>query len=653
MLNVVGQPGFARHATLLPVHPESRPATARPPASGLIEFFRHHGLWAPGVRLFRRMRFAAKASVVSAVFLIPVITLGVSVFSDKAAAIAFASKERDGVAYLREAAPLLQLAERQRLLVAQGSAAAPLGALRREIAARSAGLKRVEQQFGTALGTQREFEAAMQAAQAAGGAPSALADALSALIDRVADGSNLSLDPGLDTLYLMNTVVTNLPTVADKLVTQAAVAAAPSSPDQLGVYQTAQALGELSSQRMKNELGKVYSVQPEYAAQFHDDEVRGQVQAIRQRALDAAGATPAQTAEALQGLWELEGMLIDRLDELLAARVGQMKLWRDVVAAIVAVSLLLAAYLFYAFFLVTHGGLREVEKHLQAMTAGDLTTHPAPWGRDDAAWLMVALAEMQASLRSIVSKVRSSAAAIVAASTEIAGASLDLSSRTEQTAANLEQSAASMEQIAAAAKQTAAHSQHAAIAATENAAAASRGGSAIAQVVATMRDIHASSAKISDIIGTIDGIAFQTNILALNAAVEAARAGEQGRGFAVVAAEVRSLAQRSAGAAREVKSLITESTTCVDSGAKTVSVAGETMTLLLETAQQTKKLLAEISGAAVEQSEGVAQVGTAVTQLERMTQQNATLVEQSTAAAAALKSQAEHLAAEVARFRLP
>jgi methyl-accepting chemotaxis protein len=294
-----------------------------------------------------------------------------------------------------------------------------------------------------------------------------------------------------------------------------------------------------------------------------------------------------------------------------------------------------------------------VQKHLEAMTAGDLTTKPNPWGKDEAANLMGSLADMQASLRKIVSRVRGSSESLVNASTEIASASMDLSQRTEQTAANLQQSASSMVEISSTVNHTANNVMQAAQVASSNSEAAARGGSVIEHVVSTMQDIHKSSSKISEIIGTIDGIAFQTNILALNAAVEAARAGEQGRGFAVVAGEVRSLAQRSAAAAKEIKTLITGSVELVASGTKIVQGAGNTMQELVGNAQRMHDLLSEISTAATEQSQGISHVGTSVNDLDRMTQQNAALVEQTAAAASSLKDQAVDLAAEVSAFRLP
>ena len=253
----------------------------------------------------------------------------------------------------------------------------------------------------------------------------------------------------------------------------------------------------------------------------------------------------------------------------------------------------------------------------------------------------------------IVSSVRTSSVSIVDASTGIAKASQDLSTRTLHSSSNLEETASSMEEISSTVKHTADSVREAAAVASSNSQTASHGGAVIAEVVSTMQGINASSKKIGDIIATIDGIAFQTNILALNAAVEAARAGEQGRGFAVVAAEVRSLAQRSAQAAREIKTLITASVERVESGAKVVKGAGDTMNELVANAQRINSLLLEISTASSEQSAGVTQVGSALNDLDHMTQQNAALVEQTATAAAGLKDQAQDLVLQVAKFKLP
>jgi methyl-accepting chemotaxis protein len=252
----------------------------------------------------------------------------------------------------------------------------------------------------------------------------------------------------------------------------------------------------------------------------------------------------------------------------------------------------------------------------------------------------------------LIHKVRHSAESLHAASDEIASASMDLSVRTEATAASLEEQASAMSQIGATVGATAERAHMAASFANENAEVAEKGGKAFTEVVNTMRDIHTSSAKINDIIGVIDGIAFQTNILALNAAVEAARAGEQGRGFAVVASEVRSLAGRSAAAAKEIKNLISTSVEQVKGGTKTVEDAGKTMGQVITNAKQINGFLDEISTAAREQAAGVEQVGQAIAELDRNTQQNAALVEQTTAASGSLSELAETLQHELANFKV-
>jgi methyl-accepting chemotaxis protein len=263
-----------------------------------------------------------------------------------------------------------------------------------------------------------------------------------------------------------------------------------------------------------------------------------------------------------------------------------------------------------------------------------------------------ALAAMRDALRGIVGQVRQAAESIQVASAEVASGNIDLSQRTEQAASNLQQTASSLAQLTGNVRQSADAASQANQLAASASTVARRGGAVVAQVVSTMNEINASSKRIADIIGTIDGIAFQTNILALNAAVEAARAGEQGRGFAVVAAEVRSLAQRSAEAAREIKTLIGSSVEKVDTGARLVQDAGATMGEIVASVQRVTDVIAEITAAAAEQSSGIGTVNGAVTQLDQMTQQNAALVEQSAAAAESLNEQAQRLSASMQVFRL-
>ena len=288
----------------------------------------------------------------------------------------------------------------------------------------------------------------------------------------------------------------------------------------------------------------------------------------------------------------------------------------------------------------------------EAVAAGDLTQQIQPTGKDELADLLRAMAAMNASLVRVVSEVRLSSDSIATGSAQIAAGNADLSSRTENQAANLEESAASMEEITATVHQNAETARQASQLASAASEAAARGGQVVGQVVSTMQEISASSQKIADIIGVIDGIAFQTNILALNAAVEAARAGEQGRGFAVVAGEVRNLAQRSASAAKEIKTLITASVERVQQGSVLVGQAGESVGDTAVQVQRVTGLINEISAAGSEQSTGISQVGEALQELDQVTQQNAALVEESAAAAESLKLQAARLAELVGVFRL-
>jgi methyl-accepting chemotaxis protein len=298
------------------------------------------------------------------------------------------------------------------------------------------------------------------------------------------------------------------------------------------------------------------------------------------------------------------------------------------------------------------GGLSRAVRIAETVAKGDLTSRIEARGKDEVGQLLQALGGMNAHLVALVRTVRETSENIENGSSEIANGNADLSRRTESQAANLQQTGASMEELTATVRQSAANAQQASTLAGTASSVAERGGEAVHRVIETMGRISQSSRKVVDIIGVIDGIAFQTNILALNAAVEAARAGEQGRGFAVVASEVRSLAQRSAQAAKEIKALISESVESVESGSRLVTDAGETMQALLERVRGVTTLVDEISVATREQSTGLININDSVSEIDKMTQQNSALVEQSAAAAESLREQASRLVQAVGAFKL-
>ncbi|MBJ4953886.1 methyl-accepting chemotaxis protein [Salmonella enterica subsp. enterica serovar Goldcoast] len=315
-----------------------------------------------------------------------------------------------------------------------------------------------------------------------------------------------------------------------------------------------------------------------------------------------------------------------------------------VLAAIVAV--------WFGIKLTLISPMNRLIESIRHIASGDLVKRIEVEGSNEIGQLAESLRHMQGELMNTVGDVRNGANAIYSGASEIAMGNNDLSSRTEQQAASLEETAASMEQLTATVKQNAENARQASHLALSASETAQKGGKVVDNVVQTMRDIASSSQKIADIISVIDGIAFQTNILALNAAVEAARAGEQGRGFAVVAGEVRNLAQRSAQAAREIKSLIEDSVSRVDVGSTLVESAGETMDEIVNAVTRVTDIMGEIASASDEQSRGIDQVGLAVAEMDRVTQQNASLVEESAAAAAALEEQASRLTQAVAVFRI-
>ena len=376
----------------------------------------------------------------------------------------------------------------------------------------------------------------------------------------------------------------------------------------------------------------------------------GQREPATQRAM-------SETMPRLAKLQATVGKLADLQDSIVTANGAEIKKHiSSALAVMIALGVAALALGSACALWVTRSITRPINYALhvaRTVASGDLTSQIKASTRDETGQLLHALHEMNEALSQIVGQVRHGTVAIASASSEIATGNLDLSARTESQASALEETASSMEELTSTVKANADNARQADQLASSASQVARRGGDVVSQVVTTMDSINDSSRRVEDIISVIDGIAFQTNILALNAAVEAARAGDQGRGFAVVASEVRNLAARSASAAKEIKELISSSVEQVDAGARLVAQAGATMEEVVASVQRVNGIVAEISLATREQTDGIEQMNTAIMQMDQTTQQNAALVEQAAAAASAMSDQASELERLVARFRLP
>ncbi|MEW5967800.1 MAG: methyl-accepting chemotaxis protein [Pseudomonadota bacterium] len=377
--------------------------------------------------------------------------------------------------------------------------------------------------------------------------------------------------------------------------------------------------------------------------------MEGDFGGARENAASDAGPKFAAARATMQKLLELRGEVAkqeyERAENRYANSLNLM------IAAMVA-GLALSTWFGLMLVRAITGSLDAAAKLARSVANGDLTQRIEVRSKDEIGQLMQALKDMNEALVRVVGKVRMGVETVATASNQIATGNLDLSSRTEEQASSLEETASSMEELTGTVKQNAENARQANQLVVSTADVAVKGGEVVGQVVDTMASIKESSRKIADIIGVIDGIAFQTNILALNAAVEAARAGEQGRGFAVVASEVRNLAQRSAGAAKEIKALIEDSVAKVDAGGHLVDEAGHTMQEIVASVKRVTDIMSEIAAASAEQSSGIEQVNQAITQMDDVTQQNAALVEEAAAAAESLQDQAAKLAEAVSVFRL-
>ena len=433
--------------------------------------------------------------------------------------------------------------------------------------------------------------------------------------------------------------------------------------DELALVQEARAARD----EMNAQLGRLLDGHGSAAFLAEVAQARRAYEALEQEFLDASGSGPDQLRNDLLGkLAPAEDAYTGALGKLTGDLADEARAWasesaltyersRNVMFALSALAIVLAAVVAWRFsrrLRLQLGGEPDYAAHVAGRIAdGDLSVRVElqPGDQDS---LLYAMSQMAGNLRQLVGEVAGGARVVADTSAQIAQGNVDLSQRTEEQACTLEETASSMEELTTTVMQNAESARKASQLALGASDVARRGGEVVGQVVATMTDISGSSRKIGDIIAVIDGIAFQTNILALNASVEAARAGEQGRGFAVVASEVRNLAQRSAAAAREIKTLIGDSVGKVEAGSRLVDAAGKTMDDIVASVKGVTELIAEIAAASQEQSSGIEQVNMAVTQMEQVVQQNASLVEEATAATESMKEQASGLLCSVARFNL-
>ena len=494
-----------------------------------------------------------------------------------------------------------------------------------------------------------------------------IAQMLEALEEIQAD-SGMALDPEPGSYHLIQAVLSHLPRLTEALGQvrgqgAAALQRGTLAPEDRARFTATVDAARLHARLAQDELGRALAADPRLepmvgrqaadarqAAQALFERIERELIQAERPTLAASDFFKAATAD-IDAQFRLVDAAFAAVDRVLEARAADARRDLAVLALLVlgpgSAGVLLGVVIARA---VTNSLHRAVHV-ARAVAEGDLSVPIAAGGRDEAGQLLQALATMQAQLVQVVSSVRDNAESVATASAQIAQGNADLSQRTEEQASALQQTAATMEQLGSTVRNNAGHARSADEMARAASGVARQGGSHVGAVVTTMKAIDDSSRRIAEIIGTIDGIAFQTNILALNAAVEAARAGEQGRGFAVVAAEVRALASRSATAAREIRSLIAVSVERVARGSELARRAGHTMNEVVAAVERVSAVAAEISTASGEQAGGVSQVGEAIGHMDRVTQQNAALVEQSAAAAESLRQQADELVSAVAVFR--
>ena len=629
--------------------------------------------------LIDNLSLTGKFVLVGVLFGLSTIFLTYSLFRASQSNISFAEQERLGAAYIVKMPELLEGVQRFRDLQRQavaGDASAQPSRIAPEVDHSFELVGAADQQFGTPLGTHDMFRSlqdswrslrdARPSPDAAARAEKLVAD-VSAALGTVCDKSNLSLDPDLDSYYLVDSLCAQLPTAIGHLGEQRALTTEALALGSLN--DTARTrlielrpLAQQAVDAASSDMDKVFSANAALKPTLSPlmtalSDARQQVgDAVRQQVLSGnlvtnGNTVAGQAGAALSRALALAETARQALDRLLQARISRLSAERNTYMGLSLTAVAAAVVLFVAMYRSIVGQIGTALKVAESVAGGDLTVRIETGRGDELGQLMKALHRMNTNLLDIVRNISVSAEVINTAVREIAAGNTDLSRHTEQQAVSLEQTASGMEQLTATVSTNAGKSADASEQATKASNTATRGSEVMGNVIATMSDVNDSARKIVDIIGVIDGIAFQTNILALNAAVEAARAGDQGRGFAVVAGEVRALAQRSAAAAKEIKELIEGSVKKVATGTDLVDSAGTTMQEVVSSINEVANIIREISLATSEQTSGIQQLGNAVQQMDKAMQENAALVQHGTASAQALHNQTIALQKAVSRFK--
>ncbi len=640
-------------------------------------------LLAPASLLMQRLRLLPKFALVALVFIAPLLLTVSLLFAELNRSLAVAEQERVGVRYVQQLEDMMRLVQTHRALrhmqlSGNADAADPARKVQVAIDRKIAALDTSDAAatgFGAVDGwkaVKQGWQALQQHLPAAKAKDSyaehtALVDQLTKLNALVADKSGLTLDPEIDSYHLTAALVHTFPGIADALSHLAGRGAAYIDTGLLEANEDLMLHSIVMVARrdlaaVPAQFDAVFrenpALRPTLAPQlasvttaltFLDRAQNEVVNAFNQTSGKEFFAAGRNSVDALYASADASAAV---LDTLLQQRIARYSARRDLIAAVVLAALAAAAYLLAGFYASFSREIGTLEQAVERTSSGDLASGISSTSRDEIGGLVNAFGGMNAGLAQLVAQVRAGSETITDTSHGIAAGNADLSARTEAQASSLEQTASSMEELTSAVRQNSDNANEANRLVVSAAEIARKGGDAVGQVIERMSTIKASSSQIGDIIRVIDGIAFQTNLLALNAAVEAAHAGEHGRGFAVVAAEVRALAQRSADAAREIKQLIERSVEQIEDGNQLADAAGATMNEVVASVRQVAGIMNDITAASNEQSAGIEQVNQAIAQMDQVTQRNAMLVEQASAAAESLQDQAAQLAQAVSAFRL-